>query len=369
MRQSGAGTTKQALARIQRLCCLGIGSEALMPDLMREVTALTAAQNGAFYWFAPKRRVANVYCTLPASVLTSYLKEFEGTSHEYEVFWGPNQREAPPPVRDPVAHFSRLLRVDHRTFLRSNFYNVIWRPADIFEFLRLRIPVPEPAPWLCIYRGEQEARFEPRDGDMLVSIAGFVAHSMARGPSDEGALADTDDRALFIVDRDGALRHASVEAQHLLMMALQPCRSANTIRGLGDPSLEISQLCRTLAATATGTIGQSPPVLRLRNPWGEFVLRAYWLGATDGTEQTRQIGITIERREPRALALRRRIENLPLTGREKQLCMLLAHDRSRQDLADAMGVSIGTVITHQSHIYSKFGVHNRAELLAALLPG
>ena len=254
---------------------------------MREVTALTAAQHGAFYWFAPKRRVANVYCTLPASVLALYLNEFEGTGDEYEVFWGPNQRETPPSVHDPVVHFDRILRVDHRTFLRSDFYNVIWRPADIYEFLRLRIPAPEPAPWLCIYRGEQEARFEPRDADMLASIAGFVAHGMARGPSDEGALADTDDRALFIVDRDGALRHASVEAQHLLIMALHPCRCANTIRGLSDRSLEISQLCRTLAATATGPIGQSPPVLRLRNPWGSSCCGPTGLGRP--TERSRPV--------------------------------------------------------------------------------
>jgi DNA-binding CsgD family transcriptional regulator len=72
---------------------------------------------------------------------------------------------------------------------------------------------------------------------------------------------------------------------------------------------------------------------------------------------------------PRALALQRRVEDLPLTGREKQLCLLLTHNRSRQDLADSMGVSTGTIITHQSSIYAKLGVHSRAELLAALLPG
>jgi hypothetical protein len=43
----------------------------------------------------------------------------------------------------------------------------------------------------------------------------------------------------------------------------------------------------------------------------EFVLRAYWLGQTDGVEQTRQGAITIERRVPRAVALLRRIEGLP----------------------------------------------------------
>jgi DNA-binding CsgD family transcriptional regulator len=58
---------------------------------------------------------------------------------------------------------------------------------------------------------------------------------------------------------------------------------------------------------------------------------------------------------------------LPLTGREKQLCLRLAHDKSRQDLADAMGVSAGTIVTHQTNIYAKLGVHSRAGL-PALLP-
>jgi hypothetical protein len=77
------------------------------------------------------------------------------------------------------------------------------------------------------------------------------------------------------------------------------------------------------------------------------VLRAYWLGPTDGMEQTRQIGITVERRVPRALALRPRVEDLPLTGREKQLCLLLTQDRSRQELGEAMGVSTGTFVSRK----------------------
>jgi hypothetical protein len=44
-----------------------------------------------------------------------------------------------------------------------------------------------------------------------------------------------------------------------------------------------------------------------------------------------------ERRVLRALALRRRVEDLALTPREKQLCLLLAHDIHQQDLGGAMG--------------------------------
>jgi hypothetical protein len=53
---------------------------------------------------------------------------------------------------------------------------------------------------------------------------------------------------------------------------------------------------------------------------------------------------------PRTLALYRRLEALPLTGPEKKLCPLLTHDRLRGDFADAMGLPIGTIITHQGVI-------------------
>lgn len=212
--------------------------------------------------------------------------------------------------------------------------------------------------------------FESDDLKMLASIAGFVAHGMTRTMLADEAVAESDDRGLFVADRDGVVRHADAQAQWLIMMALLPYWSPLAKwHTLDQTAPQIRQLCRTLAVTADGQIGQPPPVLRLKNPWGEFVMRAYWYEPTDGTEQTRHIAITIERRVPRVLALRRRVENLPLTAREKQLCLLLAQEPSRQDLAHKMGVAVSTIITHQHSVYAKLGVHNRAGLLAELQQG
>jgi DNA-binding CsgD family transcriptional regulator len=182
----------------------------------------------------------------------------------------------------------------------------------------------------------------------------------------EDVFVDSDDRALILADRDGMVRRASVQARNILMMALNPRWSPATNWLTREPIPEIARLCRGLMATATGEIGQSPPVSRLKNPWGEFVMRAYWLGPTDGAEQTQEIGITIERKVPRALALRRRIEDLLLTPREKQLCLLLARDIPQQDLGDAMGLAASTIASHQRSIHAKLDVHSRTELLAAL---
>jgi hypothetical protein len=144
-----------------------------------------------------------------------------------------------------------------------------------------------------------------------------MTHAIVR----EDALTDSDNRALFIADRDGTIRHASPQARQLLIVALNPRRAprlpAIEWRSLREPVPEVAYLCRALAATAAGEIGQPPPVLRIATPFGDFVLRAYWLEPTDGTEQTRHVGVTIERRVPRALAVFRRVETLDLTAREK----------------------------------------------------
>lgn len=162
------------------------------------------------------------------------------------------------------------------------------------------------------------------------------------------------------------MQHASPQARRLLNMAFNPVPSP-TAGWIGDGLSEIARLCRALTGIAAARDAQKPPVLTLRNPWGEFVLRAYWFGPGDGIEQTRHVGITVERRAPRSLALLRRIEALNLTMREKQICLLLVRDQMQQgDLGDTMGVAASTVVTHQRCIHAKLGVHSRAGLVAAL---
>jgi DNA-binding CsgD family transcriptional regulator len=370
MPRSDAGVSKRALARIQRLCCLGIGGEMLVPDLMREVAALIPYKDGVFFRLGLNYEISNTYHTFPEAVIELYFKEFFMTDRENS-FIKPFNLVRTWPLSQPVRRSVQNLLVDQATFLRSDFYNILWRgAADVHEHLTLCVRENGRIHGLLhIYRAAGDKPFTPNEVTKLEAIAGFVTHGMTRADVAEDAFASSDDRALFVADLQGTVRHAGPEAQHLLTMALNPSLSPTANRrGLGEPIPELLRLCRMLTATASGEIGQPPPVQRLRNPWGEFVLRAYWLGATDGAEQTRRIGITIERRVPRALALRRKVESLPLTAREKQLCLLLARDLSGPHLADGMGLAPSTITTHQRSIYAKLGVHSRAELFRALEP-
>jgi DNA-binding CsgD family transcriptional regulator len=367
--QPRAGTSKQALARIQRLCCLGIGGEMLMPDLLEQVSDLIPLRGGFFLWMNSNREVTNCCGMGPISTAALYHEEFHLTPRETDVVVPVSQLMVSPSP-NAVRQFWPILRVDYPTFLRSDYYNEVCRPADIHEVITLVVREANRSHGaLEIFRAVREPPFQPTEFRFLETIAVFLAHAMTRASVAEASFDGSEDRGLFVTDRGGTVRGADPHARRLLEMALGLRLKSWATTARREPLPEIAQLCRNLANTAKGKIGQPPPVLRLRNPFGEFVLRAYWLEPTDGAELTHHISIMIERRVPRALALHRRLEDLPLTGREKQLCLLLAHNRSRQDLADAMGVSTGTIITHQRSVYAKLGVHSRTDLLAALLPG
>jgi DNA-binding NarL/FixJ family response regulator len=52
-----------------------------------------------------------------------------------------------------------------------------------------------------------------------------------------------------------------------------------------------------------------------------------------------------------------------LTDREKQVLKLVAEGRSNKEVADVLGISVKTAMTHREHVMEKLGVHNRTELV------
>jgi DNA-binding CsgD family transcriptional regulator len=76
----------------------------------------------------------------------------------------------------------------------------------------------------------------------------------------------------------------------------------------------------------------------------------------------------VRHQEPLPVKLVRRVGELPLTRRQAQVCTLKASGASLENIAEQLGVSKYTTITHGRWIYNKLGVHNRTELVNKLLP-
>jgi DNA-binding NarL/FixJ family response regulator len=52
-----------------------------------------------------------------------------------------------------------------------------------------------------------------------------------------------------------------------------------------------------------------------------------------------------------------------LTDREKQVLKLVAEGLSNKEVADVLGVSVKTAMSHREHVMEKLGLHNRTELV------
>jgi DNA-binding CsgD family transcriptional regulator len=371
MALSQSAETRRAVGRIQRLCCLGLGGQRLMPALMSAVNQLVPASNRQFYWADLRMEIANCYIEGPGlDYLSLYLSEFSGGRREREVrlTFPEMMRTRFPSAAGDV--FERFFKVDWSTFVRSDYYNLLRRPCGIEKGVLFKVMTAcRPLGAFHFFRSVGEPAFTPQDFALLEGLHGFIAHSLVDGPGEDG-YADTEDRALVILDRRGLLLHMSPEAHRLLLMALVPQWASETaIRMRLDNPPELAQLCQTLSAASSACLRSTPPVVRRNNAWGEFVLRAYWLDASRSEESSRFIGVTIERREPRSLSLWRKVEALPLSQREKQVCLMLARGHDAANVARAMGVSEHTVISHRRSLYSKLGVENRLALIGRLRLG
>ena len=79
------------------------------------------------------------------------------------------------------------------------------------------------------------------------------------------------------------------------------------------------------------------------------------------------LGVTVRRQEPLPLRFSRRMDDLPLSAREGEACLLLLAGHSRPAIAEKLGVSQHTAIAHCRNVYDKLDVRNRAELAAKVL--
>jgi len=106
-------------------------------------------------------------------------------------------------------------------------------------------------------------------------------------------------------------------------------------------------------------------VWQRRNAWGGFTFRVYWLN-NGLPEPASLVGITIRREEHLPLKLLRRMEQLPLSGRQVQVCLLLAAGHSLAAIGERLDVSKHTADYHCREVYARFDVHTRGELIGKL---
>jgi hypothetical protein len=168
-------------------------------------------------------------------------------------------------------------------------------------------------------------------------------------------LRDSDDEAMLVVDRTGAIRHGSEKARRLLLLAttseINPASLKSAVNDRAAQALKA--LCARLEAVDRGE-DSTPPAVMLDTKWGRHLLRAYWLD-DDHVSPGALIGVRIQRQEPMIL---RFVEAL-----------MIAQGRSNQEIAEGLAVSGNTVAYHIKQLFLKLDVHDRAGAVERIASG
>ena len=211
---------------------------------------------------------------------------------------------------------------------------------------------------LALFRGDDEAAFDPAEIDFVASLsatlaAGIRAGILARLSS--GAVLDpSPGPVVVIVD-------ATNEITHLSPGASERIEALVSGGGAAAPNGVLGALVARARAWACGQ-APAPPRIRLRSTAGEWqVLHAAPLAGRNGHHG--DVVITIETaRPPEIIPLV--VAAFDLTSRERDVTQLVLGGADTKQIAARLHLSTYTVQDHLKAIFDKADVRSRRELVA-----
>lgn len=359
------GDARRIEARIKQLCCLGLGGEAVMPALLREIRKLVPAYGSTFFWADENYQIKNLYDENPAvpEIVPLYFEEFYN-KRERESFRGFTYDIH---HCHGVCSTEEMLIVDKPTYYKSDHYNLILRHMGYHETRHLFVREGERALGvLASWRGPKEPPFSEADERALLRLQPFIAHALTAAKTLDAPLVDSGESELIVASGEGRLIYLSRQARRLLTLAAHPHIGAgSTGPELAALPAAVVQICRNLVGIFVGEDSAGPPVYHHRNIWGGFTFRAYRLDPADASASL--VGVIIEHQEPLPVRLTREIGKLPLTARQAEVCLLMASGLSYSEIAERLDISPHTAVAHSRWIYDKLEVSSRTELVDKLL--
>ena len=349
-----------AFAHIRQLCNLGLGSEAVMPALLRSVRQLVRADSAAFFWVDARGEMTNMYAErmLPPELMRRYFERYYASpEHAF------SQR-----IRELAGRgeFVRESTTDAE-FESTRYYDEILRPIDAYRVLYAIVHNNgQPLGQISLYRGRRSARFASVDRQALESATRYFAHCLTSGgkrPKDKtDSFRDSDEEALVVASTAGEIATASYRAYALLAHASGEPINRETMSGSVDRASR--DLLKKLAGRMKVADGlpDAPQTITVDNTWGRYRLRAYSLSQFE-------MGVLIQRQEHLLVRIADAMLELPLSAQQREVALLLAQGLTNNQVATAMGVSINTASYHVKQLFAKLDAHDRAEAIERILDG
>ncbi len=264
-------------------------------------------------------------------------------------------------------HGPKLLRelvaVAKAEFHRSDFYNVVARPGDAMEYMKLvlRTPHGKGVAAVFLFREAASPWFTADDVAVLARLENHLARVLQNGEQD-ATESEVHSQGVLITTPQGRPLWISPEAEMLMPLAFGwrwrtgsalPSALLELLRRLNTPADKVDLATMEL------------PCMELRTAQGRFSLRATRMAAATGLRQA--VALHVTRRVARGHRLLSALQALDLPQRQHEMAWWLARGLSEPQIAQRMKISINTAVYHRRQLYNRLGVMGRGELMQALM--
>ncbi|MBK1613861.1 hypothetical protein CKO44_10310 [Rubrivivax gelatinosus] len=357
---------KRALAHLQVLCDAQLPPLEFVPALLDALHAVIPSARNLFDWTDAEGRLLHYFIEGPIDtrIARLYFDEFH---NKLETRWMPafeSLRRTPGGVRSALP----LMTAEFR---QSALYHEIWRPQGFHSRIEgvVRSASGRLLGSLVLYRGPDDPPFDAEEENALAALLPWVARALENtgcAADDEVYVPASEPAEMLLIAPDGSLLQVSAGAPRLLLLA---------DGGLSRAALQGSMPARVqrLFARLLLAVRQPPPAgarphsrddasMTITNPNGRFVAVACRLQPFDADAADGVTLLTLQRLEPRSVAVHRVLRQLPLTAFQVHVCAGLHRGRSYAAIADEMHIRSSTVVDHVRKAYRSLGVADAAEL-------
>lgn len=354
---------KKRLREYEDLCTLGLPTRELVPQTLQLLQGMLGGPQLAFIWANEHLEAVDVYSHVSAALASSRLFAEQGRLYAEE-FYNRREGELGPTFSEilkrkiPVQNFSETLHHHHRSALHAECF----RPLGFRHAIRAPVIDGENRHGMFAFlRARDEPAYAERDEQILVRAARYLAYAFElekAGRLVGGEEQEDLETGFLLLNAQGALLHGCDRGLRLFY-------DATRADGLAQqPSSLIETLPVALAERAARK-GPSAEI-RVSNRRGTFDFRPFPMRSVSAASGG-VVAVTARRRGSLAASLWQASAHYGLSGRERQVAVLLALGLGYDDLAQRLEVSRNTAVSYVRRAYEKLGINQREQLVRTLL--
>lgn len=338
--------SKRKLRDLHDYCQHAVGGSEALPDFFRLLRGWVGSEHGAFFAANDQGElVQGGYHEEPGHA--ELAAEFVQRTRQADLRHAPVAPSAKAVFQQAVP--TEQLHFDTPAARESGFYQELIRHIDGRHILRVGVmDGGRPLGLLALVRGGAARSFQDAEIDQALQAAAPLARMLVR-PAEAAPARTLLSEGYLVLSPDGRLLQLSAEGERLWRLAQNTCFLHD-----GAHDHVLAELCAELR-WAGGCARR-----RLGNGWGEFELEVITLreaGGGSGVVHLRLRHWTLTR-----LQHLRHMRAAQLSSAQQRVCLAMLDDCSQSEIAERLGISLQTSISHIRDVYARLGISSRSEL-------